>query len=91
MKFSRRMVISILFIVIILLFGMFFWPFILNNIITPIALAVWLLLRIFVLSIDQKYYWGAIIFVVVSFSIPPAVSGSKSLFHPEISRMRMKP
>jgi len=67
MKFSRRVVISVLFIMIILLFGMFFWPFILNEIITPIALAAWILLRIFILSIDQKYYWGAIIFIVVLF------------------------
>ena len=46
---------------------MLFWPFILNNIIEPISLVTWVLLRIFVLSIDQKYYWGAIIFVVVIF------------------------
>jgi hypothetical protein len=67
MKFSRRVAISILFIITILLFGMSFWPFILKNIIEPISLVTWLLLRIFVLSIDQKYYWGAIIFVVVIF------------------------
>jgi hypothetical protein len=46
---------------------MFFWPDILKNIIEPTALVTWLLLRIFVLSIDQKYYWGAIIFVAVIF------------------------
>jgi hypothetical protein len=69
MKFSRRMIVSILLIVLVLLFGMFFWPFILNNIITPIALTAWLFLRIFVLSIDQQYYWGAIILVVVVFLI----------------------
>ena len=67
MKFSRRVITSILFIMLILLFGMFFWPFILSNIIEPTSLVIWLLLRIFVLSIDQKYYWGAIIFVVVVF------------------------
>jgi hypothetical protein len=62
MKLSRRMVVSVLFIVLSLLFGMYFWPFILNEIIAPIALTAWLFLRIFVLSIDQHYYWGAIIF-----------------------------
>lgn len=67
MKLSRRTVVSILFVVLILLFGMFFWPFILNEIITPIALTAWLFLRIFVLSIDQKYYWGALVFVVAVF------------------------
>lgn len=67
MKFSKRMVMLILFIMMIVLFGAFFWPFILNDIIEPTSLVIWLLLRIFVLSIDQKYYWGAIIFVVVVF------------------------
>jgi len=52
---------------IIVFVGMLFWPFILNEIITPISLVFWLLLRIFVLSIDQKYYWAAIIFIVLFF------------------------
>ncbi|HLO16259.1 MAG TPA: hypothetical protein VK206_15605 [Anaerolineales bacterium] len=64
MKFSRRMIVSILLMVLVLLFGIFFWPFVLNQIITPIALTAWLFLRIFVLSINQNYYWGAIIFVI---------------------------
>jgi hypothetical protein len=65
MNISRRMVGIILFGSIILLVGMLFSPFILKNIIEPTTLATWVLLRIFVLSIDQKYYWGAIIFIVV--------------------------
>jgi len=67
MKYSRRMIVSILFGMLLLLFVMFFWSFVFNQIITPIALTAWLFLRIFVLSIDQNYYWGAIIFVVVVF------------------------
>jgi hypothetical protein len=67
MKFSRRMIVSILLLALVLLFGMFFWPFIYNNIINPIALTAWLFLRIFVLSIDQRFYWGAIIFVISVF------------------------
>jgi hypothetical protein len=69
MKISRRAVIGILFVVLILLIGIFFWPFILNNIITPTAAVVWLLLRIFILSIDQIYYWGASIIIVLVFLI----------------------
>jgi hypothetical protein len=64
---SRRLVIFIFFLLLILLVGMLFGPFILNEIIKPISLVAWLLLRLFVLSIDQKYYWGAIVFVVVFF------------------------
>jgi hypothetical protein len=67
MKISRRMIGIIFFISIILLVGTLFWPFVLNKIIEPTSLAIWLLLRIFVLSIDQKYYWGAIIFVIAIF------------------------
>jgi hypothetical protein len=62
---SRRMVALILFISIVLLLGMFFWPFILNEVIQPTSLVIWLLLRIFVLSIGQQSYWIAIIFVAV--------------------------
>jgi hypothetical protein len=67
MKLFRRMIVSMLFVLLVLLFVMFFWPFVFSQIITPIALTAWLFLRIFVLSIDQNYYWGAIIFVVAVF------------------------
>ena len=59
---------AIVFLLLISLFaGLFFWPFILNNILTPTSLVVWVLLRIFVLSFDQSYYWGAIIFISILF------------------------
>jgi hypothetical protein len=64
---TRRLVIFVCFPLIILLAGMLYWPFILNEIIAPTSLVVWLLLRIFVLSIDQKYYWVAIIFIASFF------------------------
>jgi len=63
MNTSRRVVISFLVAAIILFLGMLFWPFIVNNIIEPTALVLWLLLRILVLSIHQKYFWYAVIFV----------------------------
>ncbi len=67
MNISRRVVISILVTAIALFAGMLFWPFILNNIIQPIALVAWILLRVLFLSIDQKYFWTAVILVVVIF------------------------
>jgi hypothetical protein len=69
MKISRRVPGFILFGSILLLLGMLFWPFILNEIIKPMSLATWIVLRIFVLSVDQKYYWGAIIFAAVVFLV----------------------
>ena len=62
MNVSRWLAVFALFL-IILLVGILFWPFIFNEIIRPIALVVWILLRVFVLSIDQRFYWATIILV----------------------------
>jgi hypothetical protein len=67
MNSSRRLAIFILLAAIFLFAGVLFWPFILNEIIRPIALVVWLFLRIFVLSIGQGVYWIAIILVTLIF------------------------
>ncbi len=67
MNISRRLVVFGFFALVILIVGVLFWPLILSEIVIPISLVVWLLLRLFVLSIDQQYYWAAIIFVVVFF------------------------
>jgi len=81
MKLSRRMVIVFLFIAFLLLAGILFWPFILNGIIKPTALVIWVLLRLFVLSIDQRVYWTVIILLPLVFlfrilspglAVPPA-------------------
>lgn len=62
MNVSRWLAVFALFL-IILLAGILFWPFIFNEIIRPIALVIWILLRVFVLSIDQRFYWAIIILV----------------------------
>ena len=67
MNISRRLVIVVFFLLIILFVGMLFWPFVLNEIVHPISLAIWVLLRISVLRIDQKCYWAAIIFITSFF------------------------
>jgi hypothetical protein len=67
MKISRRVAIACLVGAILLWTGLLFWPFLLNNVIKPTALVSWLLLRILVLSIDQHYYWYALILVVAIF------------------------
>jgi hypothetical protein len=74
MNISRRLVIAVFFLLIISFVGLLFWPFTFNKIITPISLVVWTLLRVFVLSIDQKYYWVAIILITSFFlyrRLPP--------------------
>ena len=67
MNTSQRAVLALLIAAIVFFLGVLFWPFVLNNILEPTALAVWLLLRILVLSIDQKYFWYAVILLAVFF------------------------
>jgi hypothetical protein len=67
MKFTRRIAVFALYIASLLFLGMLFWTFIYNEIITPTATAVWLFMRIFILSIDQKYIWGAVILIIFVF------------------------
>jgi len=66
MKFSRRLVIWIFALLVILFVGMLNWSFVLNEIIQPVSLVIWLLLRVFVLSIDQQYYWWALILIMLA-------------------------
>jgi hypothetical protein len=79
---SRALVIGVFSLLIILFVGLLFWPFILNEIIRPTSLAVWVLVRIFILSLDQKYYWVAIVFIAAIFLflrlLPPAHSTVES-------------
>lgn len=62
MTVSRRLA-GVAFFLIILLAGILFWPFIFNEIIRPTALVVWVLLRVFILSIDQSFFWAVIVLV----------------------------
>src|SRR5689334_21465244 len=58
---SRRVVLSLLMAAIILFLSLLFWPFVVDNILTPAALVLWLLLRILVLSIHQQYFWYTLV------------------------------
>jgi hypothetical protein len=64
---SRTLVVGAFSLAVILFVGLLFWPFVLAEIITPTSLAAWVLLRIFVLSVDQHAYWMAIIFITSIF------------------------
>lgn len=43
------------------------WPAFVAGFLQPVSLVVWLVLRTFVLSIDQQYYWWALILAVIIF------------------------
>ena len=65
MSRSKRFVLVSLIAALVLFLGLLFWPFVLATILQPIALVLWLLVRILVLSIHQKYFWYALIFAAV--------------------------
>ncbi|MGA2613691.1 MAG: hypothetical protein ABSG38_09580 [Spirochaetia bacterium] len=62
MTVSLRSVVLFLVVGVLLLLALVFQKFVLANIVLPAATVAWLLLRIFVLSLDQQtYWWGLII------------------------------
>ena len=67
MEKPRLILLFALILVLILALGILFWPFVLANIVTPVALLVWVLLRILVLSIDQKILWALLAFSALVF------------------------
>jgi hypothetical protein len=48
-----------------LMLGLLFPQFLLTQVLLPASTAVWLLLRLFVLSIDQEVYWWGLVAAVV--------------------------
>lgn len=69
MKKSNRLLFYLLFAIILLITCIIFAPFILENILQPISFVLWIYLRVFVLSVDQKVIWGIMIFAVLIFFI----------------------
>lgn len=65
MNRRQSLLIALIALTIVALTCVLFWPFIAAEIIAPIALLVWLLLRIFVLSIGQQTYWYGVVFLVL--------------------------
>ena len=60
MKKASR-IFLLLFLSFIVFLGIFYTPYMANNILMPLALTFWLLLRISFLHIDQKDYWFLLI------------------------------
>ncbi len=65
MSSRQRIALFLVFLGTLTFLGLLFAPFVIERILRPLAVAVWFILRIFILSIDQYVYWG--IFVLVAF------------------------
>ncbi|MCL4562214.1 MAG: hypothetical protein M1281_16580, partial [Chloroflexi bacterium] len=59
----------ILLAALLLFLGLVFREYLLANIVMPLATVVWLLLRIFVLSIDQQVYWWGLIALTATLAL----------------------
>jgi hypothetical protein len=67
MKVSRRAALGLLVLGFLLALGILFRSFIQANLVRPIALVLWALMRV-VQSVDQKYYWGLLIVSAVVYT-----------------------
>jgi hypothetical protein len=74
MKLSRGTFALVISLGALFLIGVLFEPFVVDKILVPIAAAIWLLLRIFVFSVDQKYYWFVLLVVGFPFVLCRAIN-----------------
>jgi hypothetical protein len=93
-----RLLFFLLLIGVLLILGLVFQQFVLIGILMPAATVVWLLLRLFVLSIDQRFFWWVLILVPVAVALfrrfrepparTPALSRSHGLERDRVSSLR---
>ena len=62
---TNRLALFIFILGAILFLGLAFSGWVLPNIVQPVAQTIWLFLRIFILSVDQVYYWNVLLIAVV--------------------------
>jgi hypothetical protein len=70
MEKTQRSLFFVLLAGLLLFLGLVFQPFLVDYILLPVAMVVWLWLRIFVLSIDQQVYWWLLIALIAVLAIP---------------------
>ncbi len=83
MKMNRRISLIIILLGLSLLLGILFHSFILENLIKPVALVFWVFRRM-LLSVNQKIYWGLLIFsaVMAAFFRSPRSSAEQEFSMP---------
>lgn len=76
MNKKSRLILFGLILLLLLFLGLVFSAWVVPNLVMPAALAAWLFLRIFILSVDQAYYWWLLATAVTAWAV-------FSLFHSE--------
>ncbi len=69
MKSHWRLVVFAAVLGVLILLGLVFAPFVVDTLLMPLATTLWLLLRLFVLSIHQKYFWTLLIFAMIVWAL----------------------
>lgn len=62
MKSTHKALVITFFLVFIIILVIFFRPFLQTNIVEPLVLIIWLIFRV-IASVDQKIYWGILVFL----------------------------
>ncbi len=87
MNIGRRWIVAGFVLLVILFLGLINWPYVYGQILMPLATTVWLLLRLFVLSIGQQYYWTALVILalLIAFRLLPRIQMESDLEHAPLS------
>jgi len=62
MKSAHKTLAITFFLVFVIILVIFFRPFLQTNIVEPLVLVIWLIFRV-IASVDQKIYWGILVFL----------------------------
>jgi hypothetical protein len=62
---TNRLLSFILILGLLLFLGLAFSSWTIPNIVTPAALTIWIFIRIFILSLDQQFYWWLLILFAI--------------------------
>ena len=69
MNKKSRLILFGLILLLLLFLGLVFSTWVVPNLVMPAALAAWLFLRIFILSVDQVYYWWLLATAVTAWAV----------------------
>lgn len=91
---TRRISSIIILLGLVLFSGVLFRSFILEILVRPLALVVWLSWRV-LLSVDQKVYWALLVFLALFYALiclvpGPAASGRSAPTEPSITLDRVR-
>ncbi len=77
MRLTWRLIIAVAVFGGLFFLGLVFAPFVVAHLLSPLATTLWLFLRLFVLSIDQVYYWALLILLMGIWALVRLAAGQE--------------